>query len=350
MGKLRVAVLMGGDSAEREISLKSGTMVLRHLDREKYDVVGVDLSAEALAKADLSRLPGREPEALPGGAAEAALQLLPASALVHADPARPERPDVVFIALHGRGGEDGTVQGLLELLGLPYTGSGVLASALAMNKALAKKIFVHDGIRTPAFVSFTLNGSTPLPEIERRLLETIGLPCVVKPAREGSTIGISFVQEAGALAAALEEARRYDPLIVVERLIRGVEITAGILGNDAPEVLPLVEIIPEAGVYDFRAKYTPGATEEIVPARIPAAQAEEARRLALAAHTALGCRGISRVDMIAAPDGVYVLEVNTIPGLTETSLVPCAARAVGISFPALLDRIIALALEAHGRR
>jgi len=341
MGRVRVAVLMGGDSAEREISLKSGAMVLRHLDRDRYDVVGVDLA----------RLPGGEPEALPGGGCGSdPLDLLPASTLMHADPSQGERPDVVFIAMHGRGGEDGTVQGLLELLGLPYTGSGVLASALAMNKALSKKIFEHDGIRTPAFVSFTLNGSQPVAGIEQRILETVGLPCVVKPAREGSTIGVSFVREEAALPPALDEARRHDPQIVVERLITGTEITAGILGNDSPEVLPLVEIVPEGGVYDYRAKYTPGATQEIVPARIPEAQAEEARRLALAAHTALGCRGISRVDMIAGDDGVNVLEVNTIPGLTETSLVPCAARAVGISFPALLARIIALALEAHGRR
>jgi D-alanine-D-alanine ligase len=341
MGKLRVAVLMGGDSSERDISLKSGTMVLRHLDRGKYDVVGVDLA----------RLPGREDVSLPGDAAsEAALELLPARTLIHADPSQPGRPDVVFIAMHGRGGEDGTVQGLLELLGLPYTGSGVLASALALNKALAKKVFVHDGIRTPAFVSFTLNGSAPPAEIARRILDTVGLPCVVKPACEGSTIGMSFVHEAGALPAALQEAQRYDREIVVERFIRGVEITAGILGNDEPQVLPLVEIVPQSGVYDYEAKYTPGATEEIVPARIPEAAAEEARRLALAAHRALGCRGISRVDMIVAADGVHVLEVNTIPGLTETSLVPCAARAVGISFPELLDRLVALALEAHGGR
>jgi D-alanine-D-alanine ligase len=340
MAKLRVAVLMGGDSSERAISLKSGTMVLQHLDREKYDVVGVDLA----------RLGGREPKALPTVNGEAALDLLPASTLVESGASRSERPDVVFIALHGRGGEDGTVQGLLELLGLPYTGSGVLASALAMNKGLAKKVFEHDGIRTPPFLSFTLNGSVPADEMERQILETVGLPCVVKPAHEGSTIGISFVHEAAALAPALEQARHYDPQIVVERFIRGVEITAGILGNQSPEVLPLVEIVPKGGVYDFEAKYTPGATEEIVPARLPESQAEEARRLALAAHTALGCRGISRVDMIVAEDGIHVLEVNTIPGMTETSLVPCAARAVGISFPALLDRMIALALEAHGQR
>jgi len=236
---------------------------------------------------------------------------------------------------------------MLDLLGIPYTGSGVLASALAMNKIMSKKIFEREGIPTPDWVPLRAADRALAPQT---ILERIGLPCVVKPACEGSTIGITIVRNEEELAPALETAFQYGPEALAERFIAGTEITGPVLGNDDARVLPLVEIVPAGGFYDYQAKYTPGATEEIVPARIPEAQAARARSLTLAAHHALGCRGFSRVDMMASPDEVYVLEVNSIPGFTDTSLVPRAAEAEGISFPQLVGRIIELALEDRGRR
>ena len=332
MGRLRVVVLTGGTSAEREICLKSGERVMGALDGGRYDTTCVDLASIAGARAgDLTRIlfaPACEAREAPDRTA-----------------ARDGRPDVVFIALHGGTGENGTVQGMLELLGVPYTGSGVLASALAMDKIMSKKVFEREGIPTPKWVPLKAaqRGSA-----EKAVMDSVGLPCVVKPACEGSTIGITVVRRAEDLAPALDTAFRHGPQALAEEFIEGTEITGPVLGNEDARVLPLVEIVPAGGFYDYDAKYTPGATEEIVPARIPAAEAERARELTLAAHHALGCRGFSRVDMIVSRGEVYVLEVNSIPGLTDTSLVPRAAEADGISFSQLAERIIELALEEHG--
>jgi D-alanine-D-alanine ligase len=254
------------------------------------------------------------------------------------------KPDVVFIALHGGTGENGAVQGMLELLGMPYTGSGVLASALAMNKIMAKKIFEREGIPTPKWRAARASE----PEGAKRAAEEIGFPCVVKPVCEGSTIGVTVLRERRNLRSALDTAFGFGPEALIEEFVQGVEITGPVLGNDDARVLPLVEIVPSGGFYDYEAKYTPGATEEIVPARVCEATAKRAQELTLRAHHALGCRGISRVDMIVAPDEVYVLEVNTIPGMTDTSLVPRAAEAEGMSFPEFVDRLIELALEGRG--
>jgi D-alanine-D-alanine ligase len=348
--KLRVTVLTGGTSAEREVCLMSGRKVLAALDPARYEAVAVDLAAITGPRAGeaagiLFAPDGCDLSALPAGGSEpgsAAGRSLPQVAAKAALPAKPDgRPDVVFIALHGGAGENGVVQGMLELLAVPYTGSGVLASALAMNKIMAKKVFERERIPTPDWVAVRASDSST----SDRILKRIGVPCVVKPACEGSTIGVSVVKAGGELPAALEAAFEYGPEALVERFIAGTEITGPVIGNDDAEVLPLVEIVAQDGFYDYHAKYTPGATQEIVPARIPEATAGRARELTLRAHHALGCRGISRVDMIATPDEVYVLEVNTIPGLTETSLVPRAAEAAGISFPQLVDRLIELALE-----
>jgi D-alanine-D-alanine ligase len=334
MAKLRVTVLSGGTSAEREVCLMSGRRVLEALDSSRYEATFVDLAditdgrASDLAAALLSSSPA--PATKPADALQGAAN---------------GRPDVVFIALHGGAGENGTVQGMLELLDVPYVGSGVLASALAMNKVMAKKIFEREGIPTPRWVAARVSHGAAA---GARAAAAVGLPCVVKPATEGSTIGVTMVREAKELPQALETAWRYGPEALVEEFIAGTEITGPVLGNEDARVLPLVEIVPEGGFYDYRAKYTPGATEEIVPARIPESTAERARELTLRAHRALGCRGISRVDMIAIPDEVCVLEVNTIPGLTETSLVPRAAEAEGTSFAQLIDRLIELALEERG--
>jgi len=334
--KLKVAVLMGGHSSEREISLKTGRMVLQALDRERYEALPLD-PAGLLSPPELLALEnGQNTPFLP--AVPERRDILPlAAALQKSDFGRPE---VAFIALHGRFGEDGTVQGLLDLMGIPYTGSGVLASALAMDKIMTKRIFQANHIPTPDFAAFRHGDACAID-----LCKGLRLPIVVKPNTQGSTIGISIVHDWGELPAALELAGQYDRNILVEEFVFGTEITAALLGNDNPEVLPLVEIVPASGFYDYEAKYTPGATDEIVPARISEDETRRARELALAAHRALGCRGMSRVDMIVDPQEIYVLEVNTIPGMTPTSLLPRAAQAAGISFPELVDRIIRLALE-----
>jgi D-alanine-D-alanine ligase len=330
---------MGGRSSEREVSLKSGSMVLRHLDRAKYDVLAFDTGVlHRLESAD-SR--GELPA--PGTADLTALAPLAPRALQR-DSDQPG-VDVAFIALHGKGGEDGTIQGLLELLGICYTGSGVLASALAMDKVVSKRILKAEGIPTAPWRDFRIDNCADPSAIAADIASSLGLPVVVKPACEGSTIGVTVARRADDLPAAVQAAARYDAHVLAEEFIPGIEITAGILGNRSPQVLPLVEIVPSSGFYDYEAKYTPGATEEIVPARVDDDTAQRARDAAAAAFETLGCSGFARVDMIAGPKGPVVLEVNTIPGLTETSLVPRAAQAAGISFPQLLDRIIELALE-----
>lgn len=355
MRKLRVTVLTGGVSAEREVCLMSGRKVLDALDPARYEVKCLDLAAVSGGRAACLLDGGTPwvPGALACGekadkVAGLARPLAPTTAVSPALgrdwSAGDGGPDVVFIALHGGAGENGSVQGMLEVLGIPYTGSGVLASALAMNKIMAKKVFEREGIPTPEWVAVQAGD----PSAGEKARSRIGLPCIVKPACQGSTIGVSIVKAADELGPALDTAFRYGPEALVERFIAGTEITGPVIGNDDAQVLPLVEIVPSGGFYDYQRKYTPGATEEIVPARLPEAVAARARELTLRAHQALGCRGISRVDMIAAREEVFVLEVNTIPGLTETSLVPRAAQAAGISFPQLVDRLIEFALERRG--
>jgi len=316
MAKLRIAVLMGGDSAEREVSLLSGKAVLAGLDRQKYEPVPVELTAVP-KRADAL------PEVLRNG-----------------------QVDVAFIALHGGAGEDGRLQDLLEQLGLPYTGSGPRASAQAMNKTVSKHIFRQAGIPTPRGKGFMGLTAEKLPAVGKEVLQFPGLPVVVKPACQGSTIGVSIVQEEKDLLAALQLALRYGPDLLVEKFIAGKEITAALLGNSSPRVLPLIEIVPKSGFYDYHAKYLAADTEKIVPARLPEEVAKAAQQAALKAYLALGCRGFGRVDMIARDKEIFVLEVNTIPGMTgDHSLVPCAARAAGIDYSALLDFIIKFALE-----
>jgi D-alanine-D-alanine ligase len=306
--RLRVALLAGGKSAEREVSLKSGQQVLLALDQQRYEVRSYD------PRDGLLRL------------AQEADQI-----------------DVALIILHGRLGEDGTIQGFLESLGIPYHGSKVLGSALAMNKIVSKQLYVQAGLPVaPYLVVDRLRPIEP-----RELLESLGLPLVIKPEHEGSSIGLSVVRSPEQLGPALETAYRYDRRCLVEKYVAGTEITVGVLGNDTLEALPLVEIIPGDGYafFDYAAKYTPGATREICPARLPPELTKKAQDYAKRAHQALCCRGYSRTDMIVAGDDLVLLETNTIPGMTQTSLFPQAAAAAGIPFPNLLDRLIELALE-----
>jgi len=293
----RIAVLLGGLSAEREISLRTGNAVLRALRGQGLEAVAIDA--------------GRD---LPLRLQEAGVQ-------------------VAFIALHGRYGEDGTVQGLLELLQIPYTGSGVLASSVAMNKLVTKQILMHHGVATPAFAVYRKDNDQVA-----FVAACQAYPLVTKPAREGSTIGVSVVRDAESLQAGLEEALRHDDLVLVEEFIAGAEVTVGVLGE---QPLPVVQVVPKGGFYDYQSKYMPGQTEYLLPAPLPAAVYARLQAEAVAACQALGCRGAARVDFMVRGEELFCLEVNTIPGMTETSLLPKAAGAAGIPFDELVLRILA---------
>lgn len=307
MSTQRVAVLMGGTSSERDVALRSGANVAAALQQAGHDVLLIDFDGDLSA-------------------------ILALKGLV----------DIVFPALHGPGGEDGRLQGLLDLLGIPYVGSGPLGSAMAMHKGVAKDIYRLAGIPTPAGITVTL--CDDFIALAGRVRAEVGVPCVVKPANEGSTIGISIVKTDAELEPALALAARYDHDLVIEQFISGVEISVPVLGNTPPRALPAIEIVPNSGTYDYEAKYTAGATEEICPARISAAAAAAAADYAVRAHAALYCRDVSRTDMIVSGDAVTVLETNTLPGMTDTSLLPLSARTVGISFPALVDLLVTEAL------
>lgn len=346
--KIRVAVMMGGFSSERPISLSTGKQILESLDGEKYDVIGLDAamipgtSLKPLAtSADMVQALADAGDALHSSTQLKALQDV-------AGAGASLRPDVVFLALHGQYGEDGTIQGLLELLGLPYTGSGVMASSIAIDKSMAKRVMASAGIRVPDSVDFFCKGGQWNKDAVAEAVAEIGYPVIVKPSKQGSTIGMTKVNAPDELNKAIETAAGYDSQIVVEQFVVGTELTVGVLGNDEPFALPVVEIVPAKGFYDYEAKYTPGATDEIVPARLSDEDTAQAQEIALAAHTALGCRGVSRTDIIATPEGMYALEVNTIPGMTPTSLLPRAAAAAGIPFGKLLDMLIGFALEERG--
>jgi D-alanine-D-alanine ligase len=364
--KIRVGVLVGGASHERDISLASGRMIAEQLPRERYDVLMLDTLALMARNPRLSPTlreraaaligHGSRDKRLPEGGATLPEELR-AQVQKAADSAAPATDalmtcngdhaiDVAFLALHGPYGEDGTIQGLLELIGIPYVGSGVLASALAMDKVMAKKVLDADGVATPRglVVERVRFQADPDGETQRAC---IILPAVVKPVREGSSIGMTLVHESGAMRAALAEALACDARALVEERVVGTELTVGVLGNRDLAALPVVEIVSKREFFDYRAKYDPTLSEEICPARIPESVARTAHDVALRAHRALGCRGVSRVDMIQSVAGLVVLEVNTLPGMTINSLLPKAARAAGIAFPDLLDRLIQLALEAQ---
>ena len=295
----KVGVLMGGRSAEREISLRSGAAVLAALRRQ-----GVDAHAFDPAEQDLAAL-------------EAA------------------GFDRIFVILHGRGGEDGTLQGALELMGIPYTGSGVMASALGMDKWRTKLIWQAAGLPVPDYV--LLDVDSDFAAVEQRL----GLPLFVKPACEGSSVGISKVKSAGALGAAYAAAAQHDDLVLAERYLGGGEFTVAILGD---QVLPAIRIVPATEFYDYEAKYSRDDTRYLCPCGLPAELEAEMRELARRAFAVIGCRGWGRVDVLLAEDGrPYLLEINTAPGMTDHSLVPMAARAAGIDFDALCLRILELA-------
>lgn len=312
--KPKIAVLMGGRSLERDVSLISGRRVERALKSRGYEVLALDVD-EKLVPTLLS-----------------------------------EKPDLVYIALHGKYGEDGTIQETLEIMGMPYTGPGPLPSMMGFNKILSKEVFRSHGIPTPEYFALS---TTTLKEMGASALldviwEKLGFPLVVKPAEQGSALGVKIVERREDLAEALIAALGYDDRVIAERYIKGTEVAVSILGDDPPRALPAIEIVPRGEFFDFDSRYTPGMSEYFVPARLPSELIDEIQRVALLAHKSIECRVISRVDMIVSEqDSVpYVLELNISPGMTETSLLPLAAEADGMLFEDLVEEIVRLAFES----
>ena len=333
---MRVTVLMGGTSAERDVSLASGLRVAGALRAAGHAVRVVDTARGALHAGDEAALlaGGRVVQAAPPDVRALARldRTLPATLEQLGD------AEVVFLALHGGTGEDGTIQALLDLTGIPYTGSGHLASALAMDKDLSKHLFRAAGVPTADW----LMAPAPVEAVHERL----GFPVIVKPSKQGSTVGLSLVKEPAALAGAIDEAFRHDDEVMLEAFVPGRELTVGILGGEA---LPVGEIIPVKELYDYECKYTPGMAREVFPAELTAAQTAEVQGLAQRAFAALKLAGCARIDFRMTPAGRFMcLEANTLPGMTALSLVPQAAAAAGLDFPSLCDRIVRLALA--GRR
>ena len=303
-GEKKIGVLMGGVSGEREISLKSGKGVLESLQSQGFHAVGIDVDHNIASKL--------EKEAI----------------------------NVAFIMLHGRYGEDGTIQGLLEQLEIPYTGSGVLASAISMNKIISKKIFITEGIPTPEYVEIPRNPN--IDECVGVIMERFPFPVVIKPVNEGSSLGVIIADDVASLREGLKEDIEEYGHIFVERFIKGTSVTVGILGLDErTRPLPILELRPRNPFYDYEAKYTPGLTEFICPARLEKRVYELTQHYAIMAHGSLGCRGFSMVDMqVDSGDKPLVLEVNTIPGMTKLSDLPAEAEVDGISYNELVNEIL----------
>lgn len=309
--KYRIAVLMGGSSAERDISLKSGRAVQRALRRRGYDVVGIDVKPTL-------------PQQL-----------------------RRRNIDVAFISLHGPGGEDGTVQGLLEIMNVPYTGSSVRANAIAMHKHAAKVLLSHHGVPVPSGV--LMSSTMDRTKKPRTILQNLAWPVVVKPATQGSTFGISIVRKPSEWSKALQHAFTYDTEVLAEQYIPGRELTVGVLqSGHRTRVLPPLEILIPSGFYDYRAKYEKGGTSYLCPAPLPKTLSKRLETLALESYSILGCRGAARVDFRVTSTGdPFVLELNTIPGMTETSLLPMAAAKAGIGYDALTEKILQSAFQSR---
>lgn len=329
---LKITVLMGGASSERDVSFASGTRVAAALRERGHTVTALDPAGDVLTRDDeKSYLSGAVKKAPPTPEFLATLKI-PGSLGEH--PAVRDA-DVVFLGLHGGQGEDGTVQALLDLAGITYTGSGHLASALAMDKDLSKLLFRAAGVRTADWLM--------APASEDEIVAALGLPVVVKPSKQGSTVGLSVVKRRDDLAAAIELAQRYDDEVMIEAFVPGRELTVGILGDEA---LAVGEIIPKHEIYDYECKYTAGMAVEEFPAKLDRAQTGAVQQQALAAFRALKLGGYSRIDFRMSPEGhFYCLEANTLPGMTETSLIPQSAEACGISFGELCERVVRLALE-----
>jgi len=346
--KRNVVVLIGGPSAEHDVSLATGRVILNALDKTKYNLTPVTINKDRkwlLPPPDRKFLSGDENKE------EKSLVALETGNAI--DKLKSERgADVVFIAMHGTYGEDGTVQGFLEMAGVPYTGSGILASALAMDKLKSSELFLFHGLKVPKYLNFSnKQWNKGKDKITTEMNEKISLPCVIKPSNCGSSVGITIVRKIDDLENAVQLAFSYDDIVLAQEYISGMEVTCAVLdegGDKEPIALPPMQIIPkDSEFFDYHAKYTPGATEEITPPRLPAEIIKKIQENALQVHKIIGCSGMSRTDMIVSENDIFVLETNTIPGMTETSLYPQAAAAVGISFPELLDKIIQSAINRN---
>ncbi|KPJ70312.1 hypothetical protein AMJ51_02300 [Microgenomates bacterium DG_75] len=343
MAKVRVVILMGGKSPEHEVSLVTGREVVRHLDKRKYQVLPMVISRDGerwqlkSPKQILLHSPAgvektNHKKRIKGGKA-----LLPRGRSLPLE--LKGKPDLVFIAMHGPFGEDGTIQGMLELAGVPYTGAGVLASSLGIDKIMFKKIMEQEKIPIPDYLVLKKG----VKEFKR--LKKFKLPFVVKPRNQGSSVGVSLVRKESELKKALEKAFAYSVKIIIEEYLTGTEVSCGVLGNKKPVALPVIEIIPKKDFFDYEAKYDETMCDEVVPAKISKRLAKQVQSLAIKVFQAIDCRGFGRIDMIISQGKPYVLEINTIPGLTPVSLFPKEAAAAGISYRQLLDQIIELALE-----
>ena len=308
MNQGKIVVVMGGTSTEAEISRRTGTAILTALQSKGYPAEGLELNPATFAE-DI----------------------------------RKSNCAIVFNALHGKFGEDGILQGTLEMLGIPYTGSGVLAAAITMDKVASKRVFMAEGISTPR--SHTYHAFEMKRDLVQEIATAFHMPVVVKAAAQGSSIGVYIVENTEELSTALKEAFSYNDEVLVEEFIKGREMTVAVWGDaENKEAFPIIEITTTSGRYDYQSKYTKGASAHIIPMPVSAEKTKEIQELAIKTYTACGCRGVARVDMMYSEDEKpYVIEVNSVPGMTETSLVPDAGRAMGIEFPELCERILEMA-------
>ena len=337
---MKIAVLLGGSSPERVVSIASGRGIVKALRELGHDVVAIDpaLGKEQVSESELF---SEVIEATPPSQ-QLLARLSPKNYLTSIESQVSGNFDLAFIILHGKWGEDGLIQSLLELVSVPYTGSGVMASAIAMDKVMSKKLFLHHGISTPEWFDYEKD-SLPRPDSVKEDISRLGYPNVVKPNDQGSSVAISIVRNESDLDAALDEAEKHSGVILVEKYIPGAELTVSILGD---EPLPVIEIRPRGGFYDYHHKYTKGMTEYLIPALLEKSFASQLQDVAVNTFKSLGCKTFGRVDFRIGDDGVpYCLEVNTIPGMTETSLVPKAAAAIGMSFTELVGKIVDLSLK-----
>ncbi|WP_082233970.1 D-alanine--D-alanine ligase [Halobacillus massiliensis] len=305
---MKIAVLYGGVSGEREVSLSTGKGVIAALENKGHEVLGIDFNPSKL---------------------DELLQL---------------DVDLVFIALHGRYGEDGKIQGLLDMLEIPYVGSGVLASALAMDKAKSKQIFSKEGIHTAVSQAYSIQQFNDIEEITQKIRQEFTVPFVVKPNQEGSTLGLTIIKDDAQIDEAVKLAAASDSVILVEDFISGREVTVPVIGKQGEEeALPVIEIIPKSEYYDYESKYKPGGSEHIVPAKIDDELTRQLQEHSVKAHQLLGCKTYSRVDFIIDGNNKpVILEVNTLPGMTPTSLFPDSAKVLGWSYDDLIDRFVSL--------
>lgn len=307
----KIGVIMGGRSLERDVSLKSGHRVADALDSLGYPVIRLDVESDLVAKL------------------------------------KKEKPDLIYIALHGKYGEDGTVQELLEILKIPYTGPGVFSSILGFDKVLSKETFIANDIPTAPFYALSEAAIKEMgaANLMDDIIKYVGLPLVVKPARQGSALGLKIVHTKKEIPEAIISALNYDSKILLEKYIKGTEVSVAILGNKSLKALPIVEIVSHKEFFDFDAMYTAGQTDYYIPARLSDSMTKKVTDIAISVHKTLKCRDVSRVDIKIEKNIPYVLEINTSPGMTSTSLLPMTAKAAGLTFEKLVDKIVRLSLE-----